>query len=233
MEGDILFQLDLGYLTTQYPSLNNLSPHKYYNKDVGKFVWVFNLKDIEKVIEILGKPITFEHQEINISKLIGLCPPLKEKIGVDRWKGKGEYRFVEETNIFLVGEWQKNPTTGKPEQAWISIPKENVVVNWEIIKNYQKGVWIKIRTQAEHVCRRLGFDGVFRDSGTFDWSKFTGLHRKGHLPYVYYPVKVLAHLGVIEYSKMGKLRRIKDHLELQHEFTKPIPMEDIIKKKEE
>lgn len=230
MEGELLFQLELDYLTTQYPSLGVLSLYRYYNKDKKKFVWVFNLKDIEKVIEILGKPVTFEHHEGEISKLISLCPPLKERIEVDRWKGRGEYTFVEEPDIFLIGEWQKNPITGKPEQAWISIPKENVLVNWEIICGYPKDAWIKIRTQAEHVCRRLGFDNVFRDSGTFDWSKFTGLHRKGHLPYVYYPVKVLAHLGVIEYSKIGKLRRIKDHLELQYIFTKPVPKEDIIKK---
>ncbi|MEK6885316.1 MAG: hypothetical protein AABY22_37135, partial [Nanoarchaeota archaeon] len=116
------------------------------------------------------------------------------------------------------------------EQAWISIPKENVLINWEVIRGYPKDQWVKIRTQAEHVCRRMGFDRIFRDSGTFDWSKFIGLHRKGHLPYVYYPVKILAHMGVIDYSKVGKIKRVGEDLEFQYQFTKDVQKEYIIKR---
>lgn len=226
-----MFGLNLEYMTTQFQSLVNKALYRYWDHDKKKYIWVFSVKDIEEVVGILGKPVTFEFQRENINKLIELCPPLKERIEMDRWKGKGEYSFVEEPDIFLVGEWQKNPKTGKPEQAWISIPKENIIINWEIIKGYQKDEWVKIRTQAEHVCRRLGFDKVFRDSGTFDWSKFTGLHRKGHLPYVYYPIKILAHLGVISYSKVGKIKRISEDLIFQYHFIKDLPKEDIIKRR--
>ena len=220
MEGEILFGLELDFLTTQFQSLIKRAVYKYWDPNKKKYMWVFSVKDVEEISGILGKPITFEAQKNNIDKLIDLCPPLKERILMDRWKGKGEYSFVEEPEVFLVGEWQKNPRTGKPEQAWISIPKKNVLINWEVIKGYPKDQWVRIRTQAEHVCRRMGFDRVFRDSGTFDWSKFTGLHRKGHLPYVYYPVKVLAHLGVISYSKVGKLKSVSDNLNFQYHFVK-------------
>lgn len=222
MEGEILFGLELEFMTTQFQSLIKKAAYKYWDTNKKRYVWVFSTKDIEDVVGILGKPVTFESQKDNINKLIELCPPLKEKIMMDRWKGKGEYSFVEEPDVFLVGEWQKNPTTGRPEQAWISIPKENILINWEIIQGYPKNHWVKIRTQAEHVCRRMGFDRMFRDSDTFDWSKFMGLHRKGHLPYVYYPVKVLAYLGVIAYSKRGQLKRIEENLVFQHQFIKNI-----------
>ena len=233
MEGEILFQLELDYLTTSFPSLAEKSIHIYYDYSKKKYMWIFNFEDIGEVVKILGKPVTFEEKEGEINKLISLCPPLEEKVVMDRWKGKGEYTFIEEPDIFVVGEWQKDPTTGRPKQAWIRIPKENVMVNWEIIKKYPANEWVKMRTQAEHVCRKLGFDKLFRESGTFDWSKFTGLHRKGHLPYVYYPIKILANIGVIEYSKVGKIKRVRETLTLQYQFTKPLSQEDIIKRKEE
>lgn len=220
MEGQILFKIELEYVTTQFPELISRAVSKSYNTQTKLYEWVFKMEDLERVIGILGKPITFEGQKENINKLIGLCPPLKESIEMAKWKGRGEYTFMEQPDIFLIGEWQKDPITGKPKQAWINIPKENVLINWGIIKDYPFNKWIKIKTQAEHVCRSMGFDAMFRDSGTFDWSKFIGLHRKGHLPYVYYPVKILAHLGIIEYSKVGKLRRIKENIEFQYQFSK-------------
>lgn len=232
MEADTLFQLELAYVTKEYPSLAERALSIIYSSEKRKYLWTFYMKDLEEVTNVLGTPITFTNQADNINKLIKLCPPVLERIEFDRYKGKGEYTFIEEPDIFLVGEWQKDPITGKPKQTWYKVPKEVVVVNWDIIKGYPFDKWIKIKTQAEHVCRRLGFDRVFRaDSGTFDWSKFIGLHRKGHLPYVYYPVKILANFGVISYSKAGKLKRIKENLEFQRQFSKPIPLKDVIVKR--
>ena len=230
MEADLVFQLELDYMTTPYPSLKDKAISVTYDKNKKKFLWLFYIKDIDNISGILGKPITFESQEQNINKLIGLCPPLKGVIKTERYKGIGETTITEEPKIFLIGEWQKDPRTNTPKQSWQRIPKEVVLVNWDIIKEYPLGKWIKIRTQAEHVCRRLGFDLLFRESGSFDWKKFSGMHRTGHLPYCYYPVKVLAHLGVIGYSKIGKLKRIKNKLEFQHYFTKKIGDRDIIPK---
>lgn len=231
MKANLLFQIELDYQTTPYVILKEKAVYIAYDKQEKKFLWLFYLRDLNIISGIIGKPITFETQEQNIKRLIELCPPLKEKINLDQYKGVGEYTFVEQPEIFEVGEWQKDPKTGQPKQSWQRIPKEIILVNWEIIKDYPFGKWVKIRTQAEHVCRRLGFDKLFRDSGTFDWVKFTGMHRKGHLPYVYYPIKILAHLGVIEYSRIGKIKKIKDKLEFQYQFMKNVSNKDIIKEK--
>jgi len=230
MEGKLVCRLELDYINVAYPPLANLCVHKEYDKEKKKYIWDFYAKDLNGVVRILGKPITFENEAAQVEKIVGLCPPIKSKIEAERYKGIGETTFVEEPEIFLIGEWQKDPKTGIPKQSWQRIPKEMVLVNWGIVQEYPLNKWVKIKTQAEHVCRRLGFDKLFRDSGTFDWSKFSGLHRKGHLPYCYYPVKILARLGVIEYSKIGKLKRIKDKLEFQLKFRKDVGKEDIIKR---
>lgn len=218
MESALLFKLELDYLLHQFSPLANKAAYHYYDHSQGKYVWFFYVSDLDFVIKELGKPITFESSGEDITQLISLCPPLKEKLSIEQWKGRGEITVTEEAEVFMVGEWQKHPETGEPKQTFQAVPKQNVVALWEVIKAYPIGKFIKVMTISEHLCKSLGFDRFFRDTGTFDWMRAWGSHRQFYLPYVYYPLKCINYLGAIDYKRTGKVARLKDELTFQTKF---------------
>ena len=209
------FVIELDYLLHQFSPLVDKAIYHYYNHSTGKYVWVFYVKDMDFVIKEIGKSLSFEEAQEDILSVIQLCPPLKERINTEQWKGKGEINVIETPEVFLVGEWQKDPETGIPKQTFQTVSKQNVLALWEVIKTYPIGKFIKVRTISEHLCISLKFDRFFRDTGTFSWQLWWGSHRSGYLPYAYYPAKVLGYLGVIEYSKAGKIKRLKEELTFQ------------------
>lgn len=212
---DLMFKIELDYQLHQFMPLACEAKHHIYNPDTKRYEWIFSVKDVDEVAKILAKVISFEGVEKDIQKAISLCPPLKARIESERWKGKGETTITEEPDVFVIGEWQKDPKTGKPSQAFHSIPKQIVRANWEVIKKQPLDKFVKIRTIAEHLGRSLGFKRFFRENDTFDWEKWIGAHRKAHLPYCYYPIKILSHYGAIEYSRVGKVKRIKEDFEVK------------------
>lgn len=212
MRPTILFKLDLDYQLHTFMPLINKAVYKVYNKESKTYEWIFNVSDLDYIIKELGKPITFEKSEEDISKLIKLCSPLKKRITVEQWKGKGQLSIISEPDIFLVGEWQKNPDTGIPTESWYKIPKQNVIAMWDVLQTFNKKEFVKVSTISEKLCRLLKFRRFFRDRGTFDWIKWWGSHRQGYLPFVYYPLKILSYYKLIEYSKRGKVKRLKDKL---------------------
>ena len=211
MKARLLFEIDLDYELTAYNTLNSIGRHKY-NPNKKKYEWLFDIKDLDGVIAAIAKPIEFDENEVK--KVVALCPPILSKIPSTRWKGDGEYTYVETPDIFECGEWQKG-SNGVPKQMWTKIPKQNVIDIWNILLRYEIGKYIKGSTIAEHLCREKGYDRFFRDSGTFDFMKFWGGHRKTYMPLCYWPFKILHYLGNADYTKMGKIARIKDKLEFQ------------------
>ncbi len=217
IDGKLLLVIEIPYELTAYPALAERTLGVVYNPDTKLYRWMFNIKDLSFVQGVLAKPITFNNCANEVAEVVRLCLPIYNKIPASRWKGEGEYSFIERPKIFLCGEWQKD-SHGNPKQHWTPIPKESVTAIWNILLRYPLNKKVKVKTISEHLCREKGFTRVFRESGTFDWKKWWGLHRAGYMPYCYWPFKILDHIGVAKYEKIGRICRTKDKMEFQTQF---------------
>ena len=77
---------------------------------------------------------------------------------------------------------------------------------------------IKTRTVAKNIIEALGITRYHRRSGSFDFAKLFG-ERQDYFNYVYFPLKVLEHYGLIKHYKQGKVERIKERWEVQTKFV--------------
>lgn len=203
---------------TSFKQLAGLALSHRYCSEKKKFEWAFKVEVLDAVTGHIAKPITFEQSESQVKKIVELCPPIYKKVPSSRWKGIGEYTFIEKPNIFLCGEWQKN-SQGIPTQGWTKVPKQNVIDIWNLIKKYPLNKAVKGKTIAENLCADKGYTRFFReDSGTFDWQKAWGSHREWWMPFCYWPFKILDKLGVASYTKRGTIARTKDELVFQTQF---------------
>src|SRR3990167_11375395 len=127
MKPNLYFSLELDYDRTSYSPVSNLVKYMEHDATIKKYRWLFKVEDLGKVTAIIGKPITLEGQENNISKLINICPPLEEEIMSEHWKGVGYVEIIEFPKIFKI-----KTVIRKQENIFI-IPRENVEVLWKVL----------------------------------------------------------------------------------------------------
>jgi hypothetical protein len=208
MKAKILFQISMGFDQTLKTMLEEESEYNYYDKTTHLYNYVFDISKLHKIINLVGV-IDFKDKETEIRELIKLCPPIFEKVTKEQWKSLGKLIITKCPKIFIVSEFVKD-NEGKPKEINHEIPIENVLMAWEVIKKQNLDVWVKTRTVAENICRLLGLQRFFRDSGTFDYEKFFGT-RSDYFLYYYYPIVILRDFcKCINYHKSGKVMKISE-----------------------
>jgi len=114
---------------------------------------------------------------------------------IDGWKGKGNltihYSF---SNDFIIIEHIKDKD-GEVKKVQKTIPKENVNLIRNIIKDFN--------LNEEHKCYE------FAEPLGFDSWKDLWRERKIYFSRYYYPVKVLEALKLIKYGGRGQITRLK------------------------
>jgi len=168
-------------------------------------LWFFKLKDISKVIQILGEVPEFEKEEIMLA--LEYCPPLKQEIKTRGWKGAGKFTIIEYPKIYVVKEYRKVKETGEIKEVIHKVAKEKVRVLWETISKYDIGKKVKTRKVARDYCVAL-HDTSFIVKGRFDFSKFFGTRTK-YFEF-YYGLKVLEEHGVIQHHSSGYIVRLAE-----------------------
>lgn len=203
IEAELDFRIALPYNRTTFDALNKLCVKNYWDQGRKEAVWFFRTDSLEQVEQIVGNPIHIQG-----------WAEYKQKMNVERVKGKGEYRVLEFPDYFEVTEWQKDDKgVSKPHQ--LQVPKSEVKLFWNIMLKYPKEKEIKGITIQEHMCNALGIDRYNRlDTATFDKAKFFG-DRSAYRKYYLYPVKICKKLGLITHSKIGKVARIAE----SYDFT--------------
>lgn len=195
---------------TGYDSLVKLAAYNVWDKTIHKAFWVFPLDNLGKVMAVLGKQIEFDEKEAE--QVLNLCPPLKERIDLPEWKGKGRIEVEREADTYIITEYRKvenNDGTISIKEVKHEIPRQNVDVLWEVMQRYPKGKRVKgIETVACHVCEQLGITRFHRpETNTWDKEKLFGA-RKAYYSYFYLPTKVLVHMNLIIHHKNGDIERI-------------------------
>ena len=198
----LFFKILLPFNRTWYPKLKELGGFYVRTKD--GYLWSFPINVLPKVIAVIGEPIEVNRDEV--STILDYCPQLKEKVEVEPVKGTGKLEIHELPDVYEICT-----IIGKEEQIY-RIPKENVLVAWEVMLTYKIGERVPSRKVAEEICRKLGLRGFFRRVGDreyFDWAKFFGSRRE-YYHYFYLPIKVLEYKGKVIHHKKGEVERISN-----------------------
>lgn len=195
----LFFKIVLPYRRTWYGALKDLGGY-YYKTRTGKLLWVFPITKLPDVIAVIGESVEINEEEAKI--VLDYCPPLREKMKLEKVKGEGYVEIHELADVFRI-----YTVVGKEEQVY-EIPKENVLVAWKVMLTHSKGEKVPSRKVAEEICRELGLWSFFRGQ-RFNWEEFFGSRRE-YYHYFYLPIKVLEQKGLIMHHKRGFVERISD-----------------------
>lgn len=227
MKAEILFKIEMLYNRTLYKPLIDLAVKENYNYKTKIYEWCFNISDLKKVLAILGKNIEFNKDDIN--ELIIRCPGFKTQVKRGSTYGTGFVKVTLNDPISPTGFIVTTVRDKKPEN--MNVPLETVEALWRVMLKYPKNKKILTHTVAENFCKEVGITRFNRkDTGTFDWEKFSGC-RMAYLR-LYPAIKVLQSDGAVEHkvaaSKSGLIRK-KDKWEIQKIF---VPGEEVITSKD-
>lgn len=210
----LYFEIELPFMTKAYTPLKELG-NSDYDPKTKKYTWKFKLKDLRKVLAIVGHPIIFDKDEAELA--IQYSKDLKKKIVSGPKQGVG---FVDvkihpiKPNYFIV-------TTVRERQPQnTNVAFETVHALWRAIKKQPLDTKRLTHTVAENYCKELGIVdfNTYKDN-RFNWKYFSG-SRKSYLVF-YAAIKVLAHFGAVEHvvkaSKSGVIKK-KEVWEIQTEL---------------
>ncbi len=205
VKGEACFSILLSYVTAEYKQLKELALI-VTNLGNSKFEWVFRGEDIERVKALLGKPI-----EVNIcTALENNMPPIQASVKERGDKqGEGYFKLVEAnpTEFVLETVLHKKTLTHR-------IPTGNVIMAWRIIQKQPLNKYVHCWTVAKNICEAFKIYKWHRDNLTFNGKYFNG-DRKPYNALYYFPIKVLQALGVIDYTKRGKIARLVESFDIQ------------------
>lgn len=212
MKTELLFQLDLKWDNTTYKPLKELVIREFYDYDLKRYIWVFKVKDLKKVLAIIGKEIEINKEEL--IPLIKRCPYIIEKFEIGKYKGTGLLEVTEFPNLFMID------TIINKKKVTKRIPKETVDKLWKVVRKQPLNKPIKTNTVAENYCNEMGITRFNRESGSYDFAKFFG-NRQDYFQF-YYSLKVLEHYCVIEHHKYGAVERLKNNWEIEKKLSEPL-----------
>jgi hypothetical protein len=204
MKTNILFQLKLPYLKTEY---SILKPLAITIQNLGKstFLWTFKAEQIQDVIRALGKPIEFD-----LTPLLPYAPAVNKVLtDKSRKKGTGYFKIIGRFPKIFTYETIIDKKTVKK-----TVPTENIQVAWEVMKKYPLNKPVKSRTVGDKIIEKLGITRFNRETGTFSWEKFFGC-RTDYYKYFYGPIKILQADDVIKHHTDGRVERISNDWQLQ------------------
>jgi len=196
---NLFFKIVLPYRKTWYGALKDIGGF-YFRTRTGKLLWIFPVSVLPKVIEIIGTPIEVDEKDAEIaykySKLVMGEMKLKET------KEEGYIEIHELKDAYRI-----YTVVGKEEQVY-EIPKENVIVVWNVMLKHQLGEKVPSREVAKEICLLLGLKRFFRGE-RFNWEEFFGSRRE-YYHYFYLPIKVLEHKKLVKHHKRGYVERISE-----------------------
>lgn len=225
MKGSLFFVVNEEFDITINDNLKKMSCFTMWDPGLKKYVYVFPLCKLNDVIALTGKEIDFLHQEGEALNLLKHIPSSKTTVEMERYKGEGYVYIQKFPNIFIVSFPMRKKETKT------TVPNETVQITWDVLKEFEIGKPISTPKISEEWCKKLkitrfyeekmkhmdeisryDINKFFRETGSFDNSKFTGT-RKWYLIF-YGTLKVLQHYGVIEHHKHGTVERLKDNFEI-------------------
>jgi len=168
------------------------------------------MSDMDKVIALTRIKVDLSEQKDEILNLVDRCPPLKQKLMTEKFKGKGFLHIQRFPKIFRVR------TVISKEEKVFDIPVETVQAAWRAILQYPLNQPHKSKAIAEKWCKEMGITRFNRQSGSFDGDKMYGM-RSVYFQF-YYSLKILEHLELINYHKNGMVERIKNEWVVQSEI---------------
>jgi len=212
IQAQLYFGINLPWQQTSYEQLRNIGlPIK--NED-GTYHWKFHISNLKKVIELIGKPITLKPEIIK--ELQQYAPPTAETFNGEKYKGKGYFQIIHKSPKLYIIE-----TVIRKKVIKKTIPIENIILAWNMIKKYPLHKEVKGTTIQKNICWELGLTRFFRrDTNTFDHHKFFG-NRTDYFTYFYYPIKILECLNAIKHKKTGQIIRTAKEIKIQTKIDQP------------
>jgi len=205
METNLLFRIYLDYNRTTYNPLADIALSEFWDKDMKKYAWTFNMADVNKVSGIIGYPIQFKANDV---QEVNLRAPAATTTTVNpAYKGEGDFEVTVYPKIVLIR------TIINKKNKIIKLPVEMIQNIWNVIAKNPKGKPIKTRTIAEHWCAVQGYTRYHRQTGTFDFQKFFGdrpTYLKLNLSLV-----ALRHWKYISYERTGHITRLVDEVYIE------------------
>ena len=202
MKANLFFGINLDFDVTINSILADMAVLKVWDKGLQKYLYIFPIKDMGKVISISGRSIDLEYHKEDILNMVQYAPSLKSTIGLEKYKGKGFLNIQKFPKVYSIS------TIINKKQRVFMLPIEVVETTWRAIKELPIGRYTKSKKIAEEWCKEMGYERYFRKTGTFDGDKLYG-DRDVYFRY-YYSLKVLEYEGVIEYTKQGYVSRRGD-----------------------
>lgn len=213
MNAHLCFTVFLQFQRTAFEELKQLGVCNAQGH--GLFAWTFPISALSCVKKILAGIVEFDADEAKV--VILNCPPLKELVNIDEWKGVDEVIVSRLPDAFKITSHRKieSDDGAKVVEVVNIVPIESVQAAWNVVRQQPLHKSVSSRTVAENiVSEELGFTRFNRESGSFDWAKFFG-NRREYMCYFYFPIKILSWYGVIIHHKRGSIERVCDKWSLQ------------------
>ena len=147
---------------------------------------------LKKMVEIKGKNII-------------------ENVYVEGWKGKGDIELSEGKEYYKIIEKRKSKETGEIYEDEHTIPKENVKILWDLIKeNCDIGSKYEYRYLVRLILENYKFHEIENQAIEQFIEAFNGGKNRAtyYFPYLYYPVKILEAKGLLLFFGRGGIMRI-------------------------
>lgn len=204
----LFFGVDLKFDITINEQLRNLSALRVWDKGLQKYVNLFPLSNLNKVLALVGDEINFEHDKEDIANLLNHMPSLTKEVDIGQWKGEGMLHIEKFPRLFIIKTvMRKKPVTKR-------LPLETVAAAWRGLKLVPMNKGYKSKELAENFVKELNVTRFNRgETGTFDGDKLYGTRNIYFM--WYYSLKVLESEGLIKYEKDGTVTRIKERWEYQ------------------
>ena len=117
------------------------------------------------------------------------------KVKLESWKGKDKMKMYEEIDQWVIEQHRKERDSEEVATIRTTVPKQNV--DYIIIRIGE------LEYEKEYVPSELSF--IFFD---MDWKELWK-ERNIYFKRYYYPLKICAYLGLIDYDSKGRVRRLK------------------------
>lgn len=137
-----------------------------------------------------------------------------EDIHISGWKGKDEIELFERADLYRLVEHRKHKETGENYENEHFIPKENVLILWQIIN---MNCAYREEYKYKYLVRKVLEYYKFHESENVPLDIFIeafngGKNRaKYYFPYLYYPLKILEAKGMIAYFGKGGIMKISEN----------------------
>jgi hypothetical protein len=137
----------------------------------------------------------------------------EERVDIKGWKGKSDIDVYEQQFDYRTVEHRKNKETGESYDDEHLIPKENVKMLWDLLRQRcKRGFDYKYKFLVRVVLSHYRFHEKEKQEIETFMEAFNGgqWRAKYFFPYLYYPLKILESKGLLIYYGRGGVQRISD-----------------------